>query len=161
MDVFETVPKHYLKTMGPVWLAILLSVGGPPPSTIHAQDLPPVPAAMASIPSGPTVIGVDREWAGHAGPHSHAQSPMQESLYRADKDVDEAWEAFHQAALGGTLTSPAIQTQIEQALHESRLLLVNARQAAQDNDERVVSRLTARIQDISTQIKEKSRRQKT
>ena len=86
---------------------------------------------------------------------------MQESLYRADKDVDEAWEAFHQAALGGTLASPAIQTQIEQALHESRLLLVNARQAAQDNDERVVSRLTARIQDISTQIKEKSRRQKT
>ena len=98
--------------------------------------------------------------AGHAGPHFHPRSPMEESLYRADQNVDEAWEAFHQAALGGTLASPAIQTQIEQALHESRLLLGNARKAARDNDERVVSRLTARIEKISTQIKEKSRRQK-
>ena len=98
--------------------------------------------------------------AGHAGSHFHPRSPIQESLYRADKNVDEAWEAFHQAALGGTLASPAVQTQIEQALHESRLLLGNARKAARDNDERVVSRLTARIEKISTQIKEKSRRQK-
>ena len=98
--------------------------------------------------------------AGHAGPHFHPQSPMEESLYRADQNVDEAWEAFHQAALGGTLASPAIQTQIEQALHESRLLLVNARTAARDNDERVVSLLTARIEKLSTEIKETSRRQK-
>ena len=98
--------------------------------------------------------------AGHAGPHFHPRSPIQESLYRADKNVDEAWEAFHQAALGGTLASPALQTQIEQELHTSRLLLVDARKAARDNDERVVSLLTARIQEISTQIKEKSRRQK-
>ncbi len=98
--------------------------------------------------------------AGHAGRHFHPQSPIQESLYRADKNVDEAWEAFHQAALGGTLASPAVQTQIEQALHASRLLLVDARKAARENDERVVSLLTARIEKISTQIKEESRRQK-
>ena len=98
--------------------------------------------------------------AGHTGRHFHPQSPIQESLYLADKNVDEAWEAFHQAALGGTLASPAIQTQIEQALHTSRLLLVDARKAARENDERVVSALTARIGEISTQIKEKSRRQK-
>ena len=98
--------------------------------------------------------------ASHAGPHFHPRTPIQESLYRADKNVDEAWEAFHQAALGGTLASPAIQRQIEQALHESRLLLVDARKAARDNDERVVSLLTARIAEISTQIKENSRRQK-
>ena len=85
---------------------------------------------------------------------------MQESLYLADKNVNEAWEAFHRAALGGTLASPAIQTQIEQDLHASRLLLVDARKAAQDNDARAVSSLTTRIGEISTRIKEKSQRQK-
>ena len=99
-------------------------------------------------------------WAGHAGPHFHPRSPMEESLYRADKNVNEAWEAFHRAALGGTLASPAVQTQIEQDLHTSRLLLGDARKAARDNDMRTVSSLTARIGEISTRIKEKSRRQK-
>ena len=28
MNAFEAIPKHYLKTMGPVWLAIALSLGG-------------------------------------------------------------------------------------------------------------------------------------
>lgn len=28
MNVFEAIPKHYLKTMGPVWLAIALSLAG-------------------------------------------------------------------------------------------------------------------------------------
>lgn len=105
-------------------------------------------------------LGIDSVWAGHAGPHFHPRSPMEESLYRADKNVNEAWEAFHRAALGGTLASPAVQTQIEQDLHTSRLLLVDARTAARDNDMRAVSSLTARIGEISTRIKEKSRRQK-
>ena len=104
--------------------------------------------------------GTGLGWAGHAGTQFHQRSPIQESLYRADRHVDEAWEAFHQAALGGTLASPAIQTQIEQALHKSRLLLVDARKAAQGNDNRTVSALTARIEEISTRIKEKSRREK-
>ena len=105
-------------------------------------------------------LGIDPVWAGHAGPHFHSRNPIQASLHQADKNVDEAWEAFHQAALGGTLASPAIQTQIEHALHESRLLLVDARQAARDDDARVVSLLTERIEQLATQIKEKSRRQK-
>ena len=105
-------------------------------------------------------LGIDPVWAGHAGPHLHPRSPMQESLYLADKNVEEAWEAFHRAALGGTLASPAVQTQIERDLHESRLLLVDARKAARDNDTRAVSSLTSRIGKISTRIKEKSRRQK-
>ena len=104
--------------------------------------------------------GTGLGWAGHAGPHFHPRSPMQESLYLADKNVEEAWEAFHRAALGGTLASPAVQTQIERDLHESRLLLVDARKAARDNDTRAVSSLTSRIGKISTRIKEKSRRQK-
>lgn len=28
MNVFEAIPKHYLKTMGLVWLAIALSLAG-------------------------------------------------------------------------------------------------------------------------------------
>ena len=104
--------------------------------------------------------GTEPGWAGHAGPHFHPRSPIQESLYRADKNVDEAWEVFHQAALSGTLASPAIQTQIERDLHESRLLLVDARQAARGNDTRAVSALTARIEEIAIHIKEKSQRRK-
>lgn len=130
-------------------------------------------SALTNVPRRPVVFwltlaflawnltwGAWPGWAGHAGSHFHPRSPIQESLYQADKNVEEAWEAFHQAALGGTLASPAVQTQIEQALHESRLLLVDARKAARDNDERVVSLLTARIEEISMQIKEKSRRRK-
>ncbi len=105
-------------------------------------------------------LGIDPVRAGHAGPHFHPQSPMQESLYQAGKNVNEAWEAFHLAALGGTLASPAIQAQIERDLHASRMLLVDARKAARDNDARAVSSLTARIGEISTRIKEKSRKQK-
>ena len=104
--------------------------------------------------------GTGPVWAGPEESLFHPRSPIQVSLYRADLNVDEAWEASHQAALGGTLASPAIQTQIERALHESRLLLVDARKAAQGNDNRAVSALTARIEEIATRIKEKSRRQK-
>ena len=28
MNAFDAIPKHFLKTMGPVWLAIALSLGG-------------------------------------------------------------------------------------------------------------------------------------
>ncbi len=104
--------------------------------------------------------GTGPVWAGHTGPHVHPRDPIQESLYLADKNVNEAWEVFHQSALGGTLASPAIQTKIEQALHASRLLLVDARKAARSNDKRAVSALTTRIEELSTQIKENSRRRK-
>lgn len=97
---------------------------------------------------------------GHADPYVHPRGPIQESLHRADQNVDEAWEVFHRAALGGTLASPAIQTEIERDLHESRLLLADARKAARDHDTRAVSALAARIEKIATRIKEKSRRPK-
>ncbi len=104
--------------------------------------------------------GMEPGQAGHAGPHFHPRNPIQESLYRAGKNVEAAWEAFHEAALGGTLASPAIQMRIERDLHESRLLLVDARQAARNNDHRVVSALTTRIEELATRIEEQSRRQK-
>lgn len=88
------------------------------------------------------------------------KNPVEESLYLAGVSVEEAWEAFHQAALGGTLCSPDMQTKIEQALHESRLLLVKARKAARVNDTFTVFEITDRIEKISHQIKEDSQRQK-
>lgn len=103
---------------------------------------------------------MEPDQAGDAGQHLHPPSPIQESLYQANRNADEAWEAFHQAALGGTLASPAIQAQIEQALHECRLLLGDARRAAEQNDHRIVAALTARIEAISTQVKERSRKRK-
>ena len=42
----------------------------------------------------------------------------------AERAVDQAWEVYHQAALGGTLASPALQVDIEQHLHEARTLVV-------------------------------------
>ena len=104
--------------------------------------------------------GIALGWEGPAGIHFQPRDPLQESLYRAGRSVDEAWEAFHHAALGGTLASPALQTKIEEALHESRRLLVEARVAAQASDDRVVSDITERIGKIARQIKEDSQRQK-
>ena len=115
---------------------------------------------ILSFLAWPIASGTGLGRADHAGPHVHPQNPVRESLYRAEQNVDEAWEAFHQAALGGTLASPAVQRKIEQALQESRGLLVDARRATEENDNRTVSALTARIAEISTHIKEKSRRQK-
>ena len=97
-------------------------------------------------------------WADHSG--THVQPSMQESLYLAAKSVDEAWEVFHHSALGGTLVSPALQMKIEQALSESRLLLVKARAAATIGDDRVVFEITERIGTLAHRIKEDSQRRK-
>lgn len=104
--------------------------------------------------------GIGLAWAGTDGGQFIPQNPVEESLYLAGKSVEEAWEAFHHAALGGTLSSPDMQTKIEQALHESRLLLVDARNAAKANDTLTVFEITDRIGQISHQIKEDSQRQK-
>ncbi|MDT7042511.1 hypothetical protein [Candidatus Nitronereus thalassa] len=104
--------------------------------------------------------GMGLAWAGPAGSQFIPQNPVQESLYLAGKNVEEAWEAFHHAALGGTLASPDMQTKIEEALHTSRLLLVDARNAARDNDTKTVFKITNRIEKISDQIKEDSQRPK-
>ena len=104
--------------------------------------------------------GMGPGWAGHAGPHFQPRDSMQASLYLAAKSVDEAWEAFHHSALGGTLVSPALQMKIEQALSESRLLLVEARAAATIGDDRVVFEITERIGTLTHQITEDSQRRK-
>ncbi len=104
--------------------------------------------------------GIGLVWARTSGKHFQPRNPVQASLYLAGKSVDEAWEAFHHSALGGTLASPSIQTKIEQALHDSRLLLVEARVAANADDDSAVLELTERIGRIARQIKKDSQRRK-
>ena len=104
--------------------------------------------------------GMGLAWAGPAGGQFIPQNPVEESLYVAGRSVEDAWESFHHAALGGTLASPDMQTKIEQALHESRLLLGDARKAARANDSQTVFKITNRIGEISLQIMQDSQRQK-
>jgi len=89
----------------------------------------------------------------------HDLDAMQ-ALHKAQHEVDRAWEAFHKAALGGTLASPAVQTDIEQALHDSRSLLVKAREAADRGDQTSLRPLLNRIDELTKRAIEESQEQK-
>lgn len=73
-----------------------------------------------------------------------------QAVHTAEHEVDHAWEVFHKAALGGTLASPAIQADVERALHESRGLLVKAREAADRGDRQTLQPLLNRIHELTT-----------
>lgn len=66
--------------------------------------------------------------------------------------VDYAWETYHHAALGGTLSSPQVQTDLELKLHHSRSLLAEAYDAEAGGDGERVNQLTTQIMDITSQI---------
>lgn len=92
-------------------------------------------------------------------PHAH-ESALQQAVHDAAHAVDEAWDVFHQAALSGTLASPAIQTQVEQYLHESRALLLESREALDRDDREAVNRLVGRIQELTSNAIKLSREKK-
>ena len=108
------------------------------------------------------LMGTVTECVGAATVHSHSESQgaVQDSLRHAGNAIDEAWEEFHRAALGGTLASPVLQTKIEEALNEGRRLLIKARIASEVEDPATVLKLTSRIDEISHQIKQDSKRRK-
>lgn len=83
-----------------------------------------------------------------------------QAVHRAEHEVDRAWEVFHKAALGGTLASPAIQADVEQALHESRGLLVKARVAADRDDRETLQPLLDRIHTLTKRAIAESQEQK-
>lgn len=58
----------------------------------------------------------------------------------AQRAVDYAWETYHRSALGGTIASPDIQLEVEDHLHESRSLVIKAREAAERGDRESVDR---------------------
>ena len=98
-----------------------------------------------------------------AGPIDPARHPHPESakaVHEAEHAVDHAWEAYHRAALGGTVASPALQAEIEQHLHEARTLVTQAQEAAERGDKRQVERLVGEIKIHTSQAIEGSKEQK-
>jgi hypothetical protein len=89
----------------------------------------------------------------------HDVKAMQ-AVHKAEHEVDRAWEVFHRAALGGTLASPAVQADVEQALHESRGLLVKAREAADRDDWTTLQPLLDRIDALTKRAIKESQEHK-
>ena len=98
-----------------------------------------------------------------ASPIDPAQHPHQDKaqmVHEAEHDVDQAWEVYHRAALGGTVASPALQADIEQHLHEARTLITQAQEAAELGDEQQVQRLVSQVKDHTAKAIEGSKEQK-
>jgi hypothetical protein len=74
--------------------------------------------------------------------------------------VEQAWETYHDAALGGTLASPEIQTKLETNLHKSRALLAEAYDADERGDIKTVNKMIREIMRIKNEIITESREQK-
>jgi len=102
----------------------------------------------------------------HAGPidspgHAHQdKAQLLQLVHDANHEVDQAWEVYHRAALGGTVASPALQAEIEQHLHEARTLVPQAQEAAERGDERQVEDLVKQVRLHTTRAIEGSKEQK-
>jgi hypothetical protein len=83
--------------------------------------------------------------AGPIDPARHPHPEQARAVHEAEHAVDQAWEIYHRAALGGTVASPALQADIEQHLHEARTLVSQAQEAAERGDKRQVDRLVGQI----------------
>lgn len=90
----------------------------------------------------------------------HPRPDKIQTVHEAEHDVDQAWEVYHRAALGGTVASPALQAEIEQHLHEARTLVTQAQEAAERGDERQVQRLVNQVKAHTTKAIEGSKEQK-
>ena len=66
--------------------------------------------------------------------------------------VERAWETYHHAALGGTLSSPVSQTELEMNLHKSRALLAEAYEAEDKGDMKTVHKLIHQILRITDKV---------
>ncbi len=90
----------------------------------------------------------------------HPQPEKAQLVHEAQHDVDQAWEIYHRAALGGTVASPALQADIEQHLHEARTLITQAQEAAERGDERQMQHLVSQVKAHTTMAIEGSKEQK-
>lgn len=90
----------------------------------------------------------------------HPQPDKTQTVHEAEHDVDQAWEIYHRAALGGTVASPALQADIEEHLHEARILITQAQEAAERGDERLVQRLVSQVKVHTAKAIEGSKEQK-
>jgi len=106
------------------------------------------------------LLGASPLQAGPIDPARHPRQDKAQMVHEAEHDVDQAWEVYHRAALGGTVASPALQADIEQHLHEARTLITQAQEAAERGDERQVQRLVSQVKDHTTKAIEGSKEQK-
>ena len=74
--------------------------------------------------------------------------------------VEQAWETYHHAALGGTLASPSVQTELEMNLHKSRGLLAEAYDAEDRGDRKTTEKLIKQIMQITHKVISESREPK-
>ena len=106
------------------------------------------------------LLGTSRLQAGPIDPALHPHKEKVQMVHEAEHAVDQAWEVYHRAALGGTVASPALQAEIEQHLHEARTLVPQAQEAAERGDERQVQRLVSQVKIHTTKAIEGSKEQK-
>jgi hypothetical protein len=66
--------------------------------------------------------------------------------------VEKAWDIYHHGALGGTLPSPAIQTDLETKLHLCRELLAEAYDAEDKGNTEKTKQLISEILVISNNV---------
>ena len=91
------------------------------------------------------ILGAGPAMAGPMDPARHPYPDQARAVHEAEHNVDHAWEVYHRAALGGTVASPALQADIEQHLHEARILVTRAQEAAERGNKRQVDRLVGEI----------------
>jgi hypothetical protein len=93
-------------------------------------------------------------------PDRYPRPENAQAVHEAEHEVDQAWEVYHRAALGGTVASPALQADIEQHLHEARTLITQAQEAAERGDARQVQHLVSQVKVHTTMAIEGSKEQK-
>ena len=74
--------------------------------------------------------------------------------------VELAWDMYHHAALGGTLASPTIQTELEMNLHKSRALLAEAYNAEERGDKEATQIMIHQILGLTQKVITESQEQK-
>ncbi len=106
------------------------------------------------------LLGASSLQAGPIDSPGHPHEDKAQLVHEARHEVDQAWEVYHRAALGGTVASPALQAEIEQHLHEARTLVTQAQEAADRGDERQVEELCKQVRLHTTQAIKGSEEQK-
>ena len=106
------------------------------------------------------LLGASSLQAGPIDSPGHPHEDKAQLVHEARHEVDQAWEVYHRAALGGTVASPALQAEIEQHLHEARTLVTQAQEAADRGDERQVEELCKQVRLHTTQAIKGSKEQK-
>lgn len=106
------------------------------------------------------LLGASPLQAGPIDPALHLRKEKVQMVHEAEHAVDQAWEVYHRAALGGTVASPSLQADIELHLHEARTLITQAQEAAERGDERQVQRLVTLVNAHTAKAVEGSKEQK-